>query len=116
FYDPLRERKEKVEEASVELGETKTDENGDASFDLDLTRFANASYSMTFGVEGFEAESGRSVGTSTTTRVSGLPCGGGWKSDGSLRASQAGADRALRFIALDRDAQPMALGPLTLRI
>ncbi len=116
FYDPLREKKEKVEEATVELGETKTDDNGEASFDLDLTRFANASYALTFGVEGFEAESGRSVATSASTLISDLPYVVGWKSDGNLRAIQAGADRAIRFIALDRNAQPMALGPLTLRV
>ena len=116
FYDPLREKREKVEEANVELGETKTDENGNAAFELDLTRFANASYSMTFGVEGFEAESGRSVGTSTTMLVSDLPFVVGWKADGNLRAIQAGTDRVIRFIALDRNAQPLALGPLTMRV
>ena len=116
FYDPLREKKEKIEEALVELGETTTDEEGNASFDLDLTRFADASYSMTFGAEGFEAETGRSVATSTTTLVSDLPYVVGWKSDGNLRAIQAGADRAIRFIALDRDAQPLAIDQLTARI
>ncbi len=114
FYDPLREGKKEESPETVQLGKQKTDDAGESTFTLDLWRFADATYSVQFQVDGFEAESGRSVSTSTSTLISPLDHVVGWKPDGSLHAIKAGADRSVRFLALDRELQPVALDGLTL--
>lgn len=116
FFDPLRDRKKKKDEETVELGEQQTDANGDSEFELDLPRFADATYALQFRAEGFEAESGRSVTTSIRTLVSPLSFVAGWKADGELDSIQVGADRTLRFLALDRELSRVASGPLKLRL
>ena len=73
FFDRLRDHKPKVDTQSDDLGEQTSDENGAASFDLDIERFCDATYQMTFETEGFEAEGGRSVATSISALVSPLP-------------------------------------------
>ena len=68
FFDPLFDEKKERHEQTIELGENKTDGSGQTEFDLQLERFADATYSMRLIAEGFEAEGGRSV-TSTVGRA-----------------------------------------------
>ncbi|MBS0659007.1 MAG: alpha-2-macroglobulin [Verrucomicrobia bacterium] len=117
FFDPLQDRKGKKRELqTVELGERQTDAQGAGEFPLELGRFADATYALTFRVEGFEAESGRSVSALAQALVSPLAFVAGWKADGELGAIQAGADRTLRFLALDRQLNRVASGPLKLQL
>ncbi len=120
FFDGLgdqRGEKKKPEEQTVELGEQKTDDQGRASYDLALERFADAAYALTFGVEGFEGDSGRSVATKARVLVSALPLVVGWKPDGALsELSVGGPPRKLQFIALDPALQRVATGPLKLTL
>ena len=44
-----------------DLAETKTDDKGEATFDLRLNRFTNATYRLHFLAEGFEARRVESV-------------------------------------------------------
>src|ERR1700745_2003413 len=61
FFDPLFDENKNQQEQTVDLGEQKTDGEGHATFDLQLERFADATYAMRFIAEGFEGEGGRSV-------------------------------------------------------
>src|SRR4030095_14453221 len=61
FFDSLRDDKKQQRAQAVELGEKKTDNDGRTEFDLQLERFADATYSMRFVAEGFEADGGRTV-------------------------------------------------------
>src|SRR5207237_8620465 len=63
FCDPTFEERKERRPQSLELGDKKTDNHGSAEFDLQLERFADATYSMRFTAEGFEPDCGRSVTT-----------------------------------------------------
>ena len=84
FYDALLDEKKTRQHESVDLGEQKTDADGHAELDLQLDRFADATYSMQFFAEAFEGEGGRSITGQASTLVSALPYVVGYKADGDL--------------------------------
>jgi uncharacterized protein YfaS (alpha-2-macroglobulin family) len=116
FFDRLAENKHEVHSETVELGEKKTDDGGGTQFDLNLERFADATYQMTFFAEGFEAEGGRSVTTQSSALVSALPYVVGYKPDGDLNYLDLGSDHAVEFIAIDRALKKTAVENAALNI
>ncbi len=101
FFDRLRDGYSDPKAETVDLGETTTDENGVATIDLGLERFASATYEMTVYCEGFEADSGRSVSKQVSAMVSSLPFVVGYKPDGDLRYVTVNTARTIDFIAID---------------
>ncbi len=98
FHDPMAAR-EHYTEALTDLT---TDENGEAVFEIDLSKYKAATYSLSFMAEGFEAEGGRSVSARATTTVSPLQHIVGYKTDGGgLRYIDKQSERKLHFIALN---------------
>lgn len=83
------------------LPDQQTDAEGNASFDLNLGRFAAATYRLSFLAEGYEAEGGRGVNSESSVLVSPLEYLVGYKADGSLRYIKKGATRSIEFIAID---------------
>jgi uncharacterized protein YfaS (alpha-2-macroglobulin family) len=116
FFDRLRDHKSDVENQSDDLGEETSDGNGAASFDLNLERYADATYQMTFETEGFEADGGRSVSATVTTMVSALPYVIGHKSDGSLNYVKMNRGQTLDFIAIDQGLNRIAVQNLKLTL
>ena len=116
FFDRLHDEKKEVKSQDVDLGEEKTDDQGAASFDLKLDRFADATYAMTFYAEGFEADSGRSVNTSNHLLVSALPYVIGAKPDGDFGYIKMGSARAVEWIALDPTLKKIAVEHLEARL
>lgn len=116
FFDRLSDSKGHPRYENVELGEQKTDSDGNTRFDLDLERFVNATYQMTFHAEGFEAEGGRSVNSQNSIFVSALPYVVGYKADCDLNYVPMGSEHAIDFIALDPGLQKKAVGDLEIRI
>jgi uncharacterized protein YfaS (alpha-2-macroglobulin family) len=116
FFDRLRDHKPNVKWQSDDLGEQTSDENGVASFDLNINRFRDATYQMSFETEGFEAEGGRSVTTSISALVSPLPYVIGYKSDGSLDYVKMHHGQTLNFVAIDQGLNRIAVQNLTLTI
>jgi uncharacterized protein YfaS (alpha-2-macroglobulin family) len=116
FFDPLYDPKKERTEQTIELGENKTDGAGQTQFDLQLERFADATYSMRFIAEGFEAEGGRSVTTTTTALISALPYVIGCKADGDLRYIDTNKARSLELVAVDPQLNRIALGDVTANI
>ena len=102
FFDRLNDAKHNLHEETVELGEKKTGGDGQAAFDLNLGRFADATYAATFYAEGFEAEGGRSVNTRNSVLVSALPYVVGFKGDADLDYLDKGSSHDIEFIAIDR--------------
>jgi uncharacterized protein YfaS (alpha-2-macroglobulin family) len=96
------------------LTATTTNDQGEASFDLGLQRFARATYRLELEAEGFEADGGRGVSSAAAQLVSNMPYLVGWKADGDLSYVSRDAKRAARFIAIDPRAQPTALEHLKL--
>ncbi|HEY4284195.1 MAG TPA: MG2 domain-containing protein [Chthoniobacterales bacterium] len=116
FFDPFTESKRERHEQTIELGEKKTDDAGQAKFDLQLERFADATYAMRFIAEGFEAEGGRSVTTSADAVISTLPYVIGCKPDGDLHYIDQKKPRGLALIAVDSQLKPIAIENVTANI
>lgn len=116
FFDPLFDEKKERHEQTVELGENKTDSGGQTEFDLQLERFADATYSMRFIAEGFEAEGGRSVTGTVDALVSALPYVIGCKPDGDLRYIEMNKPRTVDLVAVDAQLNRIALANVTVNI
>src|SRR6202043_1532762 len=56
FYDPQLDEKKERQSEMIDLGEQNTDADGKAELELQLDRFADATYSMRFFAEAFEGE------------------------------------------------------------
>lgn len=112
FHDPLRDETKPPTPQSIELGEQTTDANGQASVDLALERFADATYQMTLSTEGFEADGGRSVSAYNSVLVSALPRVIGYKADRELGYLPKGRARAIEFIAVDSTLRKVAADKL----
>jgi len=116
FFDRLRETKRNVHEESVELGEKNTGDDGCVPFDLNLERFADATYAMTFYGEGFEGEGGRSVNTQSQVLVSALPYVVGFKPDSELGYLDMASSHTVEFIAVDRTLKKTAVENVVLKV
>jgi uncharacterized protein YfaS (alpha-2-macroglobulin family) len=116
FFDPLLDKKKERQEQTVELGENKTDDAGQTEFDLQLERFADATYSMRFIAEGFEAGGGRSVTSTADALVSALPYVIGCKPDGDLRYIELNKPRSVDLVAVDPQLKRIALANVTANV
>jgi len=114
FFDPLLDENKQREEQTVDLGEQKTD--GHTDFDLQLERFADATYAMRFIAEGFEGEGGRSVMGDVGTLVSALPYVIGYKADGDLRYIEMNKPRGVDLVAVDPQLDRIAIEDITLNL
>ena len=112
FYDPLRAK----EGYNEPLPEGKTNEKGEAEFDLNLQRFAKATYRLRFNVQGFEAEGGRSVAAEAAVLVSPLPYLVGYKADGDLHYINKDAKRAIELIAINPETKKIEVDQLRLQL
>lgn len=116
FYDRLYDEKKERKAQEVEIGEEKTNDQGVADFELNLDRFADATYAMTLYVEGFEADGGRSVNTSNHLLVSASPYVIGAKPDGDFSYLKMGSAHTLEWIALDPTLKKIAVEDLEARL
>lgn len=101
FADPLFDPKKPPKVFSESLTDVKTNDKGEAEFDLNLERFEKATYQLTFFAEGFEAEGGRSVTTQSKALISPLPYFVGYKADGDLSFIKQNSVRTVNFIAIN---------------
>lgn len=116
FYDSLFDEKKERQHETVDLGEQQTNAEGGADFDLQLDRFADATYAMQFYAEAFEGEGGRSITGQASVLVSALPCVVGYKADGNLNYINANTPRALDLVAVDPQLKRLALENVTLNV
>jgi len=116
FYDPQLDEKKERQSESVDLGEQKTDADGKTELELQLDRFADATYSMRFFAEAFEGEGGRSITGQASALVSALPYVVGYKSDGDLKYISASTPRVVDLVAVDSKLNKIALENVTLNV
>ena len=116
FYDPLLDEKKERRHETVDLGEQNTDEAGATEVELQLERFADATYALRFYAEGFEADSGRSVTAQASTLVSALPYVVGYKADGDLGYIPSRTPRRVELVAVDPQLNRIALANVTAEI
>lgn len=112
FYDPLRAK----EGYSDDLPEQYTDEKGEAEFNLDLGKYARATYRAHVLMRAFEPEGGRSVTAETASLVSTLPYLVGFKTDSDLNYVSRGAKRNVDLIVINPQAKRIAQDKLTLQL
>ncbi len=111
FTDPQRSK----ESFNENLAETKTDDKGDAEWNLNLKRFTRATYRLLVVTQGFEAEGGRSVTAETGVLVSSMPYLVGYKADGDLGYVSRNAARGVEFIGINAQAKKTAVSDLKLQ-
>ncbi len=100
----------------VDLGELKTNAEGNAEIDLKLERFEGGSFSMRVVAEAFEADGGRSVQAATSTLVAPMPYVLGYKADGDLSYIAKDSPRSLKIIGLSPELKPQGIPGLTARL
>jgi uncharacterized protein YfaS (alpha-2-macroglobulin family) len=100
FYDPQYAK----EGFTEPLAETKTNDKGEAEIDLNLARFAKATYRLHLIAQGFEADGGRGVSAEAATLVSNMPFLVGYKADGDLNYVSRAGKRSVELIAIDPKA------------
>lgn len=108
FYD-VRRAKDGYDET---LQDGKTDDKGHAEFDLDLKKYADATYQLYFLVKAHEPEGGRSVAAATQTLVSSNDWLVGYRSDDSLDYVSRNAVRKVHLVAIDPQAKSIKLDGL----
>ena len=98
------------------LGSKKTGSDGNAEFDISLSKFEKATFRLSFYAEAYEKGSGRNVSADTAVYVSPLPYLIGYKADGNLSYINQNDTRMLSFIAIDLKAQRTSVNNLTLTL
>ncbi len=116
FYDSLFDEKKERQHETVDLGEQTTNAEGGAEFDLQLDRFADATYAMQFFAEAFEGEGGRSITGQASVLVSALPYVVGYKADGNLNYINANTPRAVDLLAVDPQLKRIGIENVTLDV
>ncbi|KTD01362.1 alpha-2-macroglobulin [Fluoribacter gormanii] len=101
FIDPLQDPQKPPKVFTETLNDSKTNNKGEAEFDLNLDRFEKATYQLTFFAEGFESEGGRSVTSQIKTLISPLPYFVGYKPDGDLSFIKQNSTRSVNYIAIN---------------
>jgi len=113
FGDTLKNAEKSPKIISETLAEKITNSKGDVQFDLNLERYNQTAYQLELMVEGFEAESGRSVATEMTTFVSQLPYFIGYKPEGELAYIKQNSSQSLHILAIDPELNPIQVSDLT---
>jgi uncharacterized protein YfaS (alpha-2-macroglobulin family) len=116
FADPLMDPKKPAKVFTESLTDIKTNDKGEAEFDLKLDRFEKATYQLTFFAEGFEADGGRSVTGQTQTLVSPLPYFVGFKPDGDLSFIKQNSARVINYIAVTPDLSESEVKDLKIQL
>ncbi|MEI7669934.1 MAG: MG2 domain-containing protein, partial [Pseudomonadota bacterium] len=98
------------------LPESKTDEQGKASFPINLDKYKASTFRMTFCGEGFEADSGRSVKTSKSVLVSPLDFVVGVKENGNLNYINPNDSRVISLIAINQSLAKIVARDLTVEL
>ncbi len=93
-----------------------SDENGNATFDLELEKYEKATYLLRFFSRGFEAEGGRSVSASTSVLVSPLKYLVGYKPEGELGYISKNATLGIDFVSINADINKVETKDLFLEL
>ena len=109
FTDPFRDPNSVRRPVTLELQETLTDEDGSALLSFDVGQYDNGIYRLLLTAEGFESGGGRGVKALAGTLMSPAAALVGYKADGELDFISLDAERAVRFLAIDRDLAPIAM-------
>ncbi len=112
FYD-LRHAKDGY---TTQLQDGHTDDKGHAEFDLDLKKYADATYRLDFLAKAYEAEGGRNVAASASTLVSSNDWLVGFKAVDDLNYVKRNSPRAVHLVAIDPTTKSIELKGLVAQL
>ena len=112
FYDPLRAK----HSFSERLNDTQTDDKGISVFDIDLSRFAKATYRLSLTTQGYEAEGGRGVSAERSVLISPLAYLVGYKADGKLNYIHKDSERTVDLVAVNPDLDKIDVSGLQMEL
>lgn len=116
FTDPFLKKDKKPLSIDKYLGDQKTDADGLANFEMDLSNFREGTYQLKFIAEGFDQGGGRSVIASNTALISPLQSIVGYKANGKLDYINSSRDRAVQFVVVDKSLNKIDRDDLVLRL
>ena len=116
FVDPLLNPQQPLKTFTEELTDGSTNDQGEAQFNLNLQRYAQATYQLTFFAQGFEAQGGRAVSSESTALVTPLNYLVGYKPDGNLNYIKQNSAHTINFIAINSSLKQLALANLKAQI
>src|SRR5690606_5674961 len=117
FSNPYRDLDDRLRRSVTEtLPEQRSDDKGNARFDIDLSVYGKGLYQLVLDSQGYDSGDGRSVSARSSVLVSPLTTLVGSRSDGDLAYIRRDSERNLRFIAIDPSLQSVATDDLTLRV
>jgi uncharacterized protein YfaS (alpha-2-macroglobulin family) len=97
-----------------DLAAQTTDQQGNAAFPLDLTRFAGRAYRLSILARAYEAGGGRNVAAQNSAIVSDSPWLVGVKPDGDTSFVRRNSARSANWLAVNQSLDPVAVDGLTL--
>jgi uncharacterized protein YfaS (alpha-2-macroglobulin family) len=112
FYD-VRRAKQGYES---DLEDRRTDAKGHAEFALDLEKYADATYRLSFLAKVYEADGGRSVAAAAESLVSNDDWLVGYRSPDDLDYVARNAVRKVKLVAIDPGAKSIALAGLAAQL
>ena len=94
------------------LSKKQTDDKGLADYEINIDKFANNIFRLSFMSEGFEKEGGRSVTARVSTLVSPHPYLIGIKAEGDFSYIGRDDEKEVKFIAVDSDVNSIDVNNL----
>ena len=116
FVDPLLNPDHPLKTFSEDLTDATTNAQGVAQFNLDLQRYAQATYQLTFFAQGFEAQGGRAVSSQSTALITPLNYLVGYKPDGDLNYIKQNSAHSVNMIAINPALKQIAIDHLQAEI
>jgi uncharacterized protein YfaS (alpha-2-macroglobulin family) len=116
FADPQADIAHAPRSATTQLPDTRTDEQGEAVFEIDLQRYDQGVWQLGLTTEGFEPGEGRSVSARSQMLISPYPALIGDKADGDLAYLSRGSERHIHYLHITPDLKSTAKSNLTLSL
>ena len=116
FLAPQTDPNHRRETHQNNLPDVKTDENGEAVLNVDISQFDFGPYELRLFIDGFEQDSGRSVKTTLGALTSEKEFLIGWKADGNLDYVHKGAIHKIDFVAINNQLEAINKNDLVLKI
>ncbi|MDR2427234.1 MAG: alpha-2-macroglobulin [Endomicrobium sp.] len=117
FPDPYKiNYRNAIQSVNERFPDTKSDENGEALYNFDLSKYSAGTYNLIFSAEGFEGSSGKGVYAYDSIKISPYKYLLGFKSDSKLGYLNKGSYAALDIIAVDNNLKIVELQNLKARM
>lgn len=117
FPDPFKaDGRNAIRGVSENLPDSRSDESGEASYDIDLSKYSGGTYNLILYAEGFEGDSGKSVSAYDSIKVSPYKYLLGFKSTSKLNYINKGSSASVDLIAVNNDLKTIELGGLKTRM